>query len=225
MSNDVKILIVEDEFLGRVYLKNKIIELGFDVCGEAKNTEEAIEIIKNKEVDVAILDINLGQDEKNGIWLGNFINENYKIPFIYLTAYGTSTVINNAIESLPSSYLVKPFKIAELEAAINIATKNRIKKPKVIKIKLVNSYIKIKATDIDYIETNGNYLKIIVGDKIYQHRCTLKKMKSQLNPDVFKQAHRAFLVNSSKIQQYTSTYLLINDIEIPISIKFKDNFK
>ena len=110
MPNEtLNILVVEDNFLNRRSLKMALIESGYSVL-ESKNIDEALYLLQNQVVHVAVLDINLGLPEKDGINLGKILQENHKTPFVYLTAYETNDIIKKAIETQPISYLTKPFK-------------------------------------------------------------------------------------------------------------------
>ena len=118
--NSKVILIVEDDFLNRRLTKKVLQENGYQVL-EAKNANEAMTILNKESVDVAILDINLGDDEMDGISLGNLIQNKQKVPFIYLTAYENAKIISEAIATSPYSYLTKPFKNSDLIASVELA--------------------------------------------------------------------------------------------------------
>ena len=76
-----KILLVEDDFLNRRLSKKVLLENEYLVF-EAKNTKEAIEIITKENIDLVILDINLGENEQDGIALAQRIKEKHTVPFI-----------------------------------------------------------------------------------------------------------------------------------------------
>ena len=114
------ILLVEDDFLNRRHSKKTLKENNYNVL-EAKNASEALDILKKESVDLAILDIHLGENEIDGITLGQQINDKFSVPFFYLTAYDNAEVIGKAISTLPYSYLTKPFKNADLIASVEIA--------------------------------------------------------------------------------------------------------
>jgi CheY-like chemotaxis protein len=109
MDNNLRILIVEDEFITLDLLKDYVIELGYHVSGDAINAEEAISVLEKNETDLVLLDINLTK-EKDGIWIAEQINTKYKIPFIFISAYSDAETIKKAAFWHPSAYLVKPVK-------------------------------------------------------------------------------------------------------------------
>lgn len=79
-----KILIVEDDtLLASSYQKN-ILNLGLK-CEIATTEEEAFDKLEKYKPDLAILDIELKDNNDGGIKIAQYISEHYKIPFIYLT--------------------------------------------------------------------------------------------------------------------------------------------
>jgi CheY-like chemotaxis protein len=91
----LKILIVEDEPVIAenisIYLNNN----DFEVSAIAYDAEEALEQLQHNTPDAVILDINLasGQD---GIDIARQINEQYHIPFLFLTSYSDKTTLERA---------------------------------------------------------------------------------------------------------------------------------
>ena len=108
-----------------------------------------------KTVNFVILDINI-KGEHNGIWLGNYIKENYNLPFIYLTAYSDNETISNALESEPFSYLVKPFQKHDLLTAIEVSVLNynklNPKKEDTLLIKHNEVYKKVIISNIKFVK-------------------------------------------------------------------------
>src|SRR6218665_3988053 len=89
------ILLVEDDFLNRRLSKKNLSEAGYQVL-EAKNVKEAFEILSREKVTLAILDINLGENEQDGISIGETLQKTYSIPFLYLTAYDINEIVSKA---------------------------------------------------------------------------------------------------------------------------------
>lgn len=94
----LKILVVEDEYITQKTICNYLTEIGYEVVTAVMNANNAIEILNTKNVDFAILDINI-KGEKNGIWLGNYISENFTLPHLYLTAYSDTETIKKSIRN------------------------------------------------------------------------------------------------------------------------------
>lgn len=220
------ILLVEDDFLNRRLTKKVLLKSGYQVL-EAKNSKEALDIINIENINLAILDINLGNDKEEGITLGQQIKDGYSIPFIYLTAYANIPTLTQATATKPYSYLTKPFKdidlIASIEIAIGQATQLQEKVISSINVKYQDHFVNLPLNAIDYFESKGNYLLCHSGDKVYKYRSTIKQILILPFTHTFIQIHRGFLVNKDKIEKYNAKNVLIKQQPIAISRNYKKN--
>lgn len=218
------ILLVEDDFLNRRFTKKILLENGYNII-ETKNAKEALEVVQKETVDLGILDINLGEDQQDGISLGQQIKDNYSIPFIYLTAYESSEIITRAVTTLPYSYLTKPIKNADLIASVEIAIRQSAKQEKqpAILVKDGKYNKELLINEIDYIESEGNYLLFHANSKVYKCRSTIKQIMEILPKTIFIQTHRAFVVNKNRIDKFTVKSLIIKNNSIPVSKNYTGN--
>jgi DNA-binding LytR/AlgR family response regulator len=220
----LKILVVEDEYITQKTICNYLTEIGYEVVTAVMNANNAIEILNTKNVDFAILDINI-KGEKNGIWLGNYISENFTLPHLYLTAYSDTETIKKALETKPFGYLVKPFQKHDLFTSIEIAilnfTKNQTSKEKHILVKHNEVYTKINFDTILFIESDKNYLILNCEDESYRYRSTITDFEN-LMPNYFIKTHKRFIINCQKVKEFSTNLILINDFKIPISKTFKE---
>lgn len=113
----IKILIVEDEALIALDIKQKLIELGHDVVGIIDNGEEAIRVAEEKKPDIILMDIVIKGDF-NGIETARRIKEKQKVAIIYLTAYDSPSVMAQANTTNPDGYLLKPFDDSKLQNVV-----------------------------------------------------------------------------------------------------------
>ncbi len=213
------ILLVEDNFLNRRFSKKVLSENGYLIL-EAKNAKEAFEMLKKETVDLAILDINLGENEQDGICLGKHIQENLNLPFIYLTAYENQEIIGRAVATSPYSYLTKPFKNVDLITSVELAIRQSRGKhvPKIL-VKDEDYSVTLPVDEINYIESDGNYLLFHTDKKVYKSRSTIKQLMEILPQSVFLQVHRAYVINKAKIEKSKSKSVVVNGTEIPVSKK------
>jgi response regulator NasT len=115
----MRILIAEDETIIRLDLRELLENAGFEVCAEAKDGLEAVELAASAEPDLAILDVKMpGLD---GIEAARRILEERPIPIVMLTAYGQQELVSRAVEAGVFGYLVKPFRGTDLLPAIAAA--------------------------------------------------------------------------------------------------------
>lgn len=217
------ILLVEDDFLNRRLSKKLLLENNYKVL-EAKNARETLEILKKESINLVILDINLGENEQDGITLGQQIKDKLSVPFIYLTAYENAEIIGRAVATTPYSYLTKPFKNVDLITSVEIAIKQATKKhvPK-LTVKDGEYNVELAIDEINYIESEGNYLLFHTNETVYKLRSTIKQVLEELSDKTFTQVHRAYVVNKTKIEKFTPKSLVIKNAIIPVSKNYVDN--
>jgi response regulator NasT len=115
----MRILVAEDETIIRLDLKEILERAGFDVCAEARDGEEAVELAARDKPDLAILDVKMPR--LDGIEAARRILAERPIPIVMLTAYGQEELVSRAVEAGVFGYLVKPFRESDLLPAIHAA--------------------------------------------------------------------------------------------------------
>ena len=115
----MRILIAEDETIIRLDLRELLERAGFEVCAEARDGVEAVELARRQEPDLAVLDVKMPR--LDGIEAAKKILEERPIPIVMLTAYGQDELVSRAVEAGVFGYLVKPFREADLLPAIRTA--------------------------------------------------------------------------------------------------------
>ena len=114
-----RILIAEDETLIRLDLRQLLEAAGFEVCAEARDGEEAVELALSEEPDLAILDVKMPR--LDGIEAARRILDERPIPIVMVTAYAEQELVSRAVEAGVFGYLVKPFRETDLLPAIETA--------------------------------------------------------------------------------------------------------
>lgn len=115
------ILIVEDDSLVALDIKEIIEENGYKVVDVCQDAASAFACLAENKADFALLDINL-KDSLSGVDIAKHINKNYKIPFAYITAYTDDKTLEDVKETKPVGFVVKPFEERQIIAAIKIGT-------------------------------------------------------------------------------------------------------
>src|SRR5690606_29421056 len=235
MSN-YKILIVEDDPNIADTLKDMLEAMAHEVVGVFDNGPEAMLFLKRNNVDLVLLDIQL-RGRMNGIEVAGEIQENHPVPFIFTTAYADGETIAKAKEKGPYGYIVKPYGMKDIYAAIEIAVNNHklleeLKIPQLetadvrsnhLYLKVDTKLVKVKDDDILYVEAKGDYVLFKTIEKGYVVNATMKKVEEKLNPTKFLKVHRSYIINLDKIVDIENTTLVINDKVIPISRSHKDS--
>ena len=236
MEKNIRILIVEDEFVTMDLLRDYLEESGYEVSGDAMSADEAIAILEKGDTDFAMLDINIKGD-KDGIWLAEQINQKYKIPFIFLTAFSDAPTVKAAARTKPYGYLVKPFTQADIFTTIEIALNNyndnktepeSVKKDSEVQtndtIFVKNNLVfkKMFIKDIQYVQAFKNYLELNFADGRHIIRSTLVDFQKVLPQEHFIQTHRSYIVNINYLVKMGGDFVVIDKTEVPISRGFKD---
>ncbi|MBW2135152.1 MAG: response regulator [Deltaproteobacteria bacterium] len=115
-----RILIVEDERIIAEDLQRTLENLGYSVAAIVPSGEEAVEIAATHNPDLVLMDIVLS-GEMDGIAAAEQIRSCFKIPVVFLTAYGDEQTLKRAKLTEPFGYILKPFDNRELHITIEIA--------------------------------------------------------------------------------------------------------
>ncbi len=118
-TRTVRILVAEDETIIRLDLRALLERAGFEVCAEARDGEEAVELARRERPDLALLDVKM--PKLDGIDAARRILDERPIPIVMVTAYGEQELVSRAVEAGVFGYLVKPFRETDLLPAIETA--------------------------------------------------------------------------------------------------------
>ena len=243
MDQPIKILIVEDNVIIADDMQSMLEEIGYEIVDNVIVYEQAVEVLKNNEVDLVLIDIILASD-KTGIDLGQHIREKYNIPFIFVTSNSDRATVENAKTVKPNGYLVKPFEQQDLYTSIEIALSNfdystdasgspvaaaaveGVMGNSVLKdsifVKKQHLYYRIQFDDICFIKADNVYLEVNTADKKFLVRSPLKDYLEKLPKNKFYRAHKSYIVNVDHIDAINSKDIMINETLIPISKDFKE---
>ncbi|MGJ7913011.1 ANTAR domain-containing response regulator [Neobacillus sp. LXY-1] len=120
-----RIMIVDDDPITRMDLREMLKEEGYQVIKECKNGEEAVEYSLRLKPDLMIMDVKM--PVLNGIKAARIIRQKLDTAILLLTAYSQRELIEDAKESGITAYLVKPVTEADLIPAIEIAISQKRK--------------------------------------------------------------------------------------------------
>ncbi len=230
MEKPKNILIVDDQ----QFNNNRVISLlklhGFKKIYEISSAQEALDLIKKEQLDIVIIDIDLKEKGRDGIWLAKQINIEQSVPFIFLTSNLAKDIRKKAIETLPFAYLIKPFNPNELLANIDLAlhkfSQSKNRKEKLSGFNLLkdgeNDILKISSDEILYLESIGNHVLIHTKNVAYPLNTSVKDLLLNLPDSKFIQTHEGYIVNSSEISKFNDSHVIIHNSEIPVSEEYLD---
>ena len=117
---NLNVLEVEDEVLIGLGLEQSLIKLGYQVNAIVSTGGQAIEMVKNEQPDIILMDIRL-QGELDGVETAEIIQSQFDIPIIFQTAYAEESIIIKAKKTWAFRYLIKPVREQELKIALEMA--------------------------------------------------------------------------------------------------------
>ena len=243
----IRVLIADDEAPARRRIRDLLRgHPDVDIAAECANGPDALRAITDLNPDLVFLDIQMpGFD---GLQLVTTIKEEMRPIIVFVTAYDQYAV--RAFEVQAVDYLLKPFDRARFDQTIERArkelrtriagnTNDRIisllgelrSRPQYldrILIKTNDRVSIIKTDEIDWIEAQGNYLRVHFGKQSSLLRETLSNLASKLDPRRFSRIHRSRIVNIDSIQELQPwshrdyRVILKNGTQLTLSRTYRD---
>jgi DNA-binding LytR/AlgR family response regulator len=223
----LKCIVVDDEPVARKVLQEYIEEIDFlEWSGQAENPLKALPILKENDIDVIFLDINM--PKINGI---DFLKSSkLSANVVITTAYPMFAVEAYGLDVL--DYLVKPISFERFLKSCNKVKewRERIHKPPVLSkepndhffIKSEHQIEKIFYDELVYAEAMMNYVMLYTPSRKLMVYITIKGLEEQLPADQFIRVHKSFLVSKNKIRSIEGNVLDIGTRKITISQNLKD---
>jgi two-component system LytT family response regulator len=236
----LKIVIIDDEKNVIIVIKKllSLINIAHTVVSEAASVQAGLEVIKQTNPDVVLLDIEL--EDGTGFDLLNQLDEiDFKL--IFITAFNEYAI--KAFKFNALDYILKPIDPDDLKNAINKAkdnlyTENTLKlllnnletnktaETQKLIVKTTERTYFIPIDEIFYFQSDGSYSKIVSKDLTILASKNLKYFQEILPKHQFIRTHQSFLVNKLNITSLkNNTILLNNSVEIPISVRRKSEIK
>lgn len=106
--SDINILVVEDEPLIAEDIASILERNDFAVSAIVYTKEDALSELQTNQPDMVLLDINLNGGIE-GIEIAEIVNQQYNIPFLFVTSYSDKHTLDKAKHTEPSGYVTKPF--------------------------------------------------------------------------------------------------------------------
>ncbi|MDD2356361.1 MAG: LytTR family DNA-binding domain-containing protein [Thiovulaceae bacterium] len=196
----MKILVVDDEPLARARVIRMLTTLGYKDIFEATNADKAIAIVRQNEIDLVLLDINM--PGVSGIELGHelkYLKNN--IAIIFQTAYEEHAL--EAFEIGAVGYLVKPFSIDQLSTTLSRVVKESDSSYKMMS-KNGEHYYLLKPEDIFYIKADLAEVILRTSSGFSYSAQKISDLEDKLSSYGFIRIHRSYLINPDKIKEMTT---------------------
>lgn len=234
--SELRCIIVEDEPLAAKVLTQYISEVPFlQLEATFKDAILATEWLRHHSTDLIFLDIHLPK-LKGMAFLKTLT---HPPAVIITTAYHQYAV--EGFDMNVTDYLLKPFEFERFLIAVNkvktvapvpgkipeeirpikqVAETGEVKDH--IFLQADRKKVKILFSDIIYIESQREYIKIVTAKKEYVSKMSTIEIENLLPTHLFKRIHRSFIVSLSKIESYTADMVELNGVSIPIGRGYRD---
>jgi len=238
----IRALVVDDEPLARRAIRRFLSKhAAVDVIGECGDGESAVRAIRESKPDLVFLDVQM--PEMDGFQVLGEVGANEMPATIFVTAYDHYAL--RAFDANAIDYLLKPIGKERFERALTRAKRRIAGELKYNEVRrLISSLERLAAAqtypdrlaipkngrvlfvatkDIDWIEAEGNYVRLHVGNREHEFRETLTGLEEKLNPAEFLRIHRSTIVNVQRIKEIQAWFhghhrvLLENGTELRMS--------
>lgn len=224
-------LIVDDEPLALSVMESHLKEFkDLKVIGKCRSAVQAFELIEKHQIDLLFLDIEM--PKLDGF---SFLKSLKNPPLVVVTTAHRDYAVQG-FELDVVDYLLKPISLKRMMQAISKARRMQsenktdagsspqetIPSNPFIFIRSERENVKVELDSILYVESLKNHVKVVTPSKSYITLVSMSQMESKLPANHFLRVHRSFLVNKSKITQYTHTYLTLDRKSIPIGKIYRD---
>lgn len=199
----IRVVIVDDELLARQRIEDLLAkEPRIEISGEARDGNEAVEMIRDLQPDLVFLDVQM--PGRTGIEVAEEIGAEKMPVTIFTTAYERFAL--KAFDVAAIDYLVKPFDDERFAQALTRARKAIEAKPARqseymdrIPVESRGQIRVVPVSLIDYITASGPYAELHVGQRTFAIREKMQTLEEKLDPAIFFRIHRSAIVKLERI--------------------------
>jgi CheY-like chemotaxis protein len=112
------IMVVEDENIIALDIKNRLKKLGYNITSVVPSGEEAVRLAGKEKPDLVLMDIVL-RGNLDGVKAAQLISKQTRIPIIFLSSFSDEDTLRQAYQVSHHGYLIKPFSERELKSKID----------------------------------------------------------------------------------------------------------
>jgi two-component system LytT family response regulator len=208
----IRVLIADDEPLARERIRELLGQRDdVAVVGEARDGEEAVRMISDAAPDLLLLDVQM--PALDGFEVLASLEPEQTPAVVFITAFDEYAV--RAFEVRALDYLVKPFHRARFHEAVDRAIAKprdldairellaEVRRPWLTRfvVRSADEIYFVKAADVLWIESAGNYVKLHADGKEHIVRTSLRELEQRLDPALFVRVHRSAVVNLDFIKK------------------------
>ncbi len=210
----IKCIVIDDDSVSRSVISHYVeAHSELELLGEFEDASSALKFKKLPSTEIVFTDI-----EMPGL-TGMDLAENIggETHLVFTTAYENYAL--KAFDYNVLDYLVKPVHKDRFDKVIEKYKRQKGEEEDQLILRVNRRNVHIGPSEIQYIESYGDYIKVHLVDEVMVVHMTLKKMEGLL-PEFFKRIHRCFIVNEKCIKSYSSTMVEVAGKELPVGGKF-----
>ena len=238
----INILVTEDEIIVRKDIERCLTQLGYNIIATADNGNDAIKLALKHKPDICLMDIMIKGD-MSGIDAAKEIKANIDVPVVFLTAYADERTLAKAKVADPHGYILKPFKDADIQTAVEMALHKHSKEKELkqetdflrsltkhnseadlIFVKNISRLIHVGKDSLLFVEALKDYVVVQTDKESYTIHSTMKEIERKLSDSRFMRVHRSYIINLNAIEsiKYSNITIKGMDNEIPIGGSYKE---
>lgn len=224
----IKYLIIDDEPIAHDIIKRYCDLLpDMQLMKHCYDAIEALAYLNEHSVDLLFLDLNM--PKLKGFEFLKTLTNPPKV--IVTTAYKEFAIEGYELNVV--DYLLKPFSFERFLKAIQKAKHVQEKKPsnnelttnysteETVFLQSNKKHIQVAAKEILFLESAGNYVKVITTKETITIRSKISELLAKLPADTFIKVHKSFAVSKSHIKSIEGNRIFIDKYEVPIGKLFK----
>lgn len=225
----MKCIIIDDEPMARKGMK-RLVESRreLELTAMLDSAESAAEWLRANDVDLIFLDIEM--PGINGIEFARSLHERSMV--VFTTAYSEYAIDSYEVDAI--DYIMKPIDPARFNKAVDRAIAyrsllddpaeaNDSAEPDFIIVKADRRYVRVRLSDILYVEGLKDYVIIHLTDRKIVTRMTVKAMEEMLPSRMFLRVSKSYIANKERIDSFDSNDVIIGRTEIGIGISYRES--
>lgn len=250
----VSILLVEDDFVIASNLQEQLEQYDYRIAGHATNSDEALELFRQEQPDIALLDIELNGSELDGIELSKELHRISPLPILFLTSHDRRDFLERAKQAPMTHYVLKSAPIEQLLIDLDTAFAQFYKdastaaaQPETTSypdtppaamsgcalysandyffVKQGYRHVRVDVSDIRWVEAMGSAVKIVTDAKNIAFSVRLNSFLEQVaHPDI-QRTSRSRAVNVRHVIGYHRGQVMVRYKDGKKEIELKGKYR
>ena len=228
----IRCMAIDDEPLALKQIRAYVSKVPFlELTAACQSAADAQQLLQTEHVDLIFCDINM--PDITGMEFVRSLPDENRPMIIFTTAYSQYAVDGFRLDAV--DYLLKPFSLDEFRRAVNKAQEwfdlrqnaSDSGTEEYISVKADHKVMLVRTSDIVYVESNGEYVVLVMqdGSRIVT-LFRLKNMDTMLPSESFMRVHRSYIVNLKRISGYAKGSVFLDGAAepLPVGENFREAF-